>query len=186
MKKIKSLLMLLKNRLPLFLLIFCVAVGAIAGAAYSKYINNLDLNVDMNISAGDIQIKVVKDSDGKYSICHASGSTIPAYIRFAVVVNWKNTTDDTLWYISPGEVVIYAPCAQLLNGYYYCVADGSAVIPIDKVLSYITVTTSASAPDDCELYVQILAEGIQCLPANAVKEAWGVTFEDGAWKQATP
>jgi hypothetical protein len=186
MKITKSLLAYIKGRLPLVLLLVCTVSCVVVSAVYAKYIKDVDKGIDMNVvSQGDVNIEVVEIGEGKYSIRHAEGSKIPAYIRFTVVVNWKNKNNGTLWYVSPSTVTVNADCAQKLSdGYYYCVVDRKAEIAVGKVLSGIQVTTTATKPgEEYELDVQILAEAIQCLPAGVVEEAWGATFDGTAWSK---
>ena len=179
----KRLLMYIKDRMILVLLAACIISGAVASAVYAKYVKSFDSEVGVNIVGyGDIEIAVEKQTDGSYTIKHGSNSNIPAYIRFAIIVSWKGT--DGIWYVDPSdpEVEYNVPNAQLLDGYYYCVYNGSAEISPKTALNGITVTTTAEPPvDGYEFYVQIVAEAIQCVPADAVKDAWGVTFNGTDW-----
>lgn len=182
MKIGKGLLMYIKRKLPMLLLLVCAILCVASSAVYAKYVKDVDTDVDMNVvSNGDVEIEVVKNSEGDYAIRHTANSKIPAYIRFTVVTNWKSKTEDKLWYISPESVTVDAPCAQLVDGYYYAVVDGKAEIALNTVLDGITVTTATAAPDGYELYVQILAEAIQCMPTGVVESAWGVTFNGTTW-----
>ncbi|MBE6621209.1 MAG: hypothetical protein E7625_07605 [Ruminococcaceae bacterium] len=184
--KTKRLLTYIKDRLPLLLLLVCVISCAVASAVYAKYVKDIDANVSMDITGvGDIEIEVVKQSNGTYTIQHGDDSRIPAYIRFAIVVNWKHKTNGTLWYINPSDLSYTVPNAtQLSDGYYYGVKDGNAQIAVGTVLSGIMVTTESTPPsDEYELNVQILAEAIQCVPEDAVEIAWDAAFIDGNWKK---
>ena len=184
----KRLLKYVKDRMVLILLIVCIISCAIASAVYAKYVKDIDSDVDVSVvGEGDLEIAVVKNADGSYTIKHTTNSKIPAYIRFAIIVNWKGT--DGLWYIDPASVDYNVPNAQFLSedGYYYCIYDGSAEIDVGTLLSGITVTTTASPPvEGYEFYVQIVAEAIQCMPAGVVEEAWDARFVDGAWEKITP
>ena len=173
----------------LIILSLCIISCAIASAVYAKYVKDLDSNVNVNvIGYGDIEIEVVEKDDGTYSIKHDGGSDIPAYIRFAIVVNWKGA--EGLWYIDPTDVECDVPdeCAQLLSdGYYYCIYDGKPEIDVNEVISGIKVTTSSLPPiDGYEFHVQIIAEAIQCVPTSVVKNAWNAEFKNGSWVKLTP
>lgn len=191
MKKRKRLVTFVKNKFPAILLVFCVLICGVFSAVYAKYIKDIDKEVSTNIvGAGEIQIGITKSVDENthtFQIAHVTDSRIPAYIRYAVVANWKNG-DDEIWYVPPTSVSVTIPAegkfkvTKLSDGYYYCIYDGNAEIALDTVLSGIEVTTTATAPDGYELHVQLLVEAIQCVPADVVKDAWGVTFQDGAWK----
>ena len=188
MKMQKRLLTYIKDRMVLILLIVCILSCAIASAVYAKYVKDLDSEVDVNIvGEGDLEIVVVKNADGSYTIKHDTNSKIPAYIRFAIMVSWEGT--EGIWYIDPASVDYTVPNAQLLSedGYYYCVYDGRAEIDVETVLSGITVTTTATPPaEGYEFSVQIVAEAIQCMPQDVVETAWGARFVDGAWEKLTP
>lgn len=189
MKMKKRLLMYIKDRMILVLLTLCIASGAAASAVYAKYVKSFDSEVGVNIVGyGDIEVVVEKQTDGlhtSYTIKHGGDSNIPAYIRFAIIVNWKGA--DGVWYVDPSDVEYNVPNAQPLDGYYYCVYDGSAKIDLGTEIEGITVTPTTAAPiEGYEFHVQILAEAIQCVPADAVKDAWGVTFDNGTWKKVTP
>ena len=186
MKIVKSLLRYIKSRLPRVLLVVCTASCVVVSAVYTKYIKDVDTNVDLSVvGEGNVEIEVVKNGAEEYSIRHSVNSKIPAYIRFTVVVNWKNINNGTLWYVSPDAVNIDVDCAQKLSdGYYYGVVGDKAEISRDTVLSGIQVTTTATAPgEEYELDVQILAEAIQCMPSDVVKEAWGATFDGASWSK---
>ena len=182
MKRLKFLPANLKAKLPMILILVSIVISSATGAIYAKYVKNVDKDVVTSVvSNGEVEIEIVKNSEGDYTIRHTSNSKIPAYIRFTVIANWKSTTDDAIWYLSPESVTVNAPCAQLVDGYYYCVADTKAEIALGTTLDGITVTTTESAPAGYEFNVQILAEAIQCMPAGVVEDAWGVTYNGTAW-----
>lgn len=185
MKILKGLLAYIRHRLPVLLLMACVVSFTVTGALYAKYVKDVDKDVTVDVvSDGDVEIEITLNSAGEYSIQHTSNSKIPAYIRFTVITNWKNTATDELWYLNPESVTVTAPCAQQLSdGYYYAVVDGKAEIALNTVLSGITVTTTQTAPAGYELSVEILAEAIQCMPASAVEDAWGATFNGTTWSK---
>lgn len=185
MKMKKRLLMYIKDRMILVLLTLCIASGAAASAVYAKYVKSFDSEVGVTIVGyGDIEIAVKKETNGSYTIKHGDDSNIPAYIRFAIIVNWKGA--DGVWYVDPSDVNYSVPNAQLLDGYYYCVHEGSAKIGLGTEIKDIVVTTTAAPPaEGYEFHVQILAEAIQCMPANAVEDAWGVKFDGTNWVKST-
>ena len=177
----KRLQTYVKDRMVLLLLALCIISCAIASAVYAKYIKDHDSDVNVNIVGSvDLETTVVENSDGSYTIKHDTDSNISAYIRFTIVVNWKN--EDGVWYISPSNVQYDVPNAQLLgDGYYYAVCDGSAEIDVGTEITDIRVSTTMAPPSGYELSVQIVAEAIQCVPADSVEDAWGVRFENGSW-----
>lgn len=180
----KRFLAFIKGRLPLVLLSVCVLVCGVFSAVYAKYIKDIDNNVDITIiGEGKIELAVSKSTvDGafQFQIAHTGNSRIPAYIRYAVVANWKDAGGN-IWYVPPTSVTVTAPNAQLLDGYYYCVYNNKAEIELGTVLSGIQVTTTATAPDGYTFHVQLLVEAIQCVPADVVTTTWGVKFQGENW-----
>lgn len=179
----KRILAFIKGRLPLVLLSVCILVCGVFSAVYAKYIKDIDNDVVIDIvGEGDIELAVSKNTDDDtFQIAHHTDSRIPAYIRYAVVANWKDG-EGNIWYTPPTSVTVNNSHAQLLDGYYYCVYEGKAEIELGTVLSGIQVEATGSAPAGYTLHVQLLVEAIQCVPADVVEDAWGVTFQDGAWK----
>ena len=182
MTKGKRLLMYIKDRLPLLLLLVCVVSCAIASAVYAKYVKDIDTDISMNISGeGNIDVEVV-NADGKYTIRHTETSRISAYVRFAVVVNWTNDNKEVYHIFSSTDCIIDPPnCTKLEDGYYYY----NGPLPLDAEIKDIVVTlkNDVTPPSGFTNFnVQILVEAIQCVPEDAVKNAWGVSFENGAWK----
>ena len=184
----------IKSRLPLLLLAFCLITCAVASMVYGKYVNNNKSEAGINVTAqGVLTIPVTggeteQAGTYEYTITNkpvsedAEGSNIPAYIRAAIVVNWQDA-EGNLWAIPPVEGTDYfiSSDCDLIGGYYYykgeC-APGSEF--------QITVTQTANpTPPACTLHVKILAEGIQCMPANAVEDAWGMKYEGGNWVKVT-
>ena len=186
----------IKSRLPLLLLAFCLITCAVASMVYGKYVNNNKSEADINVTAqGVLTIPVTGGETEQagtyvYTITNkpvsedAEGSNIPAYIRAAIVVNWQDA-EGNLWASPPvknKDYVISSDCA-MIGGYYYyngeC-APGSS-FPIT-----VTLTANATPPAGCTLHVKILAEGIQCMPADAVENAWGMKYEGDTWVKVTP
>jgi hypothetical protein len=186
----------IKSRLPLLLLAFCLITCAVASMVYGKYVNNNKSEADIDVTAqGVLTISVTggeTEQAGTYEYtitnkpvsADSEGSNIPAYIRAAIVVNWQDA-EGNLWASPPvkdKDYVISSNCVMIGDYYYYkgeC-APGSA-FPIT-----VTLTANATPPAGCTLHVKILAEGIQCMPANAVENAWGMKYKGGTWVEVTP
>ena len=185
----------IKSRLPLLLLAFCLITCAVASMVYGKYVNNNKSEAGINVTAqGVLTIpvtgKTVQEGTYEYTITNkpvsadSEGSNIPAYIRAAIVVNWQDA-EGNLWAIPPVEVedyVISSDC-QMIGGYYYYRGECA---PGREFQITVTQTADATTPAGCTLHVKILAEGIQCMPANAVEDAWGMKYEGGTWVEVTP
>jgi hypothetical protein len=174
----------IKRRGILLLIVLCVATCAAVSIIYAKYITDqtTEPNVDI-IAEGELQI-TVSGSTPNYTITNTTQSNMPAYVRFAVIVNWKNGDGD-LWAIPPAEgedkdyTITVDGCTKLGSYYYY---NGMRA-PEE---GFPVVITPRSEKPGYTLDVQILAEGIQCLPVSAAKYAWAAIFNGTEWVPDTP
>lgn len=176
----------IKSRLPLLLVAFCIITCAVASMVYAKYVANQGGDATINITAnGELKIEVKSESaDGslfEYSITNVStNQPIVAYIRAAVVVNWQDG-EGNLWAIPPkaSDYTITASNCTLLDGYYYY--NGTRAqnqgFPIT-----VRLAAGATPPSGYTLHVQILAESIQSVPADAAEKAWDAKFNDTEWE----
>lgn len=179
----------IKSRLPLLLLSLCIITSAVASLIYAKYVDDQSNNAEIDITVdGTLVITVSPGSHdtGVYTITNDSTSTIPAYVRFAVVVNWQDG-EGNLWAIPPKatEYTITAEnCTLLLDdGYYYYNGIRN---PSEGFAVTVERTDSAKAPNGYDnLHVQIVAEGIQSVPLSAAGNAWGYKYENNAWSVYT-
>ena len=105
-------------------------------------------------------------------------SDIPAYIRAYIVVTWKDRQGNVCGQV-PVEGTNYEMSINPNKGwtqsgdYWYC---KTAIAPGEFTPVLIdSCTSNNSAPDDnYKLSVEIIAEAIQSVPEEAVKDAWGV------------
>ena len=173
----------IKSRLPLLLLSFCLITCAVASMVYGKYVDDREEAATLDIIAeGELTITVTGPDGnlpGEYTITNdkTKGSTIPAYVRFAVVVNWQDG-EGNLWAVPPTEGTHYTVTASdctLLNNYYYY--NG-----VRNPGDVITVTvTPGEAKAGYTLHVQIVAEGIQSVPLSVAESAWHATYNGSEW-----
>lgn len=171
-----------KRRGVLLLIVLVVATCAAVSIIYAKYVTDETVKPDVSVIAeGKLQITVA-ESAPNYTITNTSSSNIPAYVRFAVVVNWQSS-EGYLWVVPPTEGVDYTitadNCTKLGDYYYYngTRAPGEA---------FPVVVTPKTEMAGYELDVKIPAEGIQCLPQSAAENAWGAKFNGSAWVTVTP
>jgi hypothetical protein len=179
--------MYIKKRLPVFLwVLFALSCVGTSGL-YAKYVMDIDTDISVNISSkGDIEIAVEKIDDSTFTIKNVSTAETPAYIRFAVIVNWADENGN-LYYINPTTVGLSVAdkpfgdlCTKLeKDGYYYYNGTVSAGAEIPKI--YVTVGSSAP-PGYTHRRITVLAEGIQCWPEAVVKDAWNATFNGTIWE----
>lgn len=173
----------IKSRLPLLLLSLCIMTSAVASMIYAKYVDDAKKDAELDIIAsGNLVVTVSPESHaaGVYTITNdkTKGSTIPAYVRFAVIVNWQDG-DGNLWAVPPTEGTHYTVTASdctLLNNYYYYNGvrnPGEAIT--------VTVNAVGSGQVGYTLHVQIVAEGIQSVPLSVAESAWHATYNGSKW-----
>ena len=155
----------LKNRTTALILTVCILLCAAGGMVYAKYIKDIDNSENVNIIAEGVLNITVTGAETTYTVKNDDASNMPAYVRFTVVVN--KIKDGHIWALDPGAYTLEAPnCTKIDDCYYYndTLAKGGSF--------NVTVTSSVT-----DLQVQVLAEGIQCVPANVAQSAWGHTYD---------
>ena len=167
----------IRHNLFVLLVILCILSCSVVSLVYAKYIADSSSNTEMEIVAqGELDVAVTNQGGGNYTVSNVAASNIPAYVRFAVVVNWVDS-DGNVWPYSVQDAytVNANQCSKVGNYYYYngiCQPgdDGFevSVVPLKTMTGY-------------SLQVQILAEGIQIVPETAAQDAWGVTYNGSAW-----
>lgn len=108
-----------------------------------------------------------------------------AYIRAAIVVNWKDqdgniyggakpilNTDYTLELNGSDWVVG-------VDGYYYHRASVAPAGVTEILIEKCEVAQNAAVPGGYSLAVEIVASAIQAAPETAVRENWNATVENG-------
>ena len=112
-----------------------------------------------------------------------------AYIRVAVIVNWKSADGSKVWATAPktGEyTIVYNTNSRwarsLADGYWYHTAE---VAP-DGLTDVLITSATQNAPgpkgtDGTQYYlsIEIVASAIQSTPDNVVKDMWGATASNG-------
>ena len=163
----------------ILLLILCMLSCCVVGWIYARYVVDQNSNTEMEIIAeGKLDILVTEGTNHTYTVRNATTSNMPAYVRFAVVVNWVDS-DGNVWPYSVQDAYTVNAnqcCSKVGNYYYYngiCQpGDDGFTVSVEPKTTMIGYT----------LQVQILAEGIQIVPETAAKNAWGVTFDGDNWK----
>ena len=173
-----------KNRWVVLILILSITVCAVGGMVYAKYVADMSNKTGINITAvGKLNMSVTgpaKEVAGDtYTITNSDASNMPAYVRVAVVVNWQDANGN-VWATPPVEGTDYtveaSDCTKH-DGYYYFNGTRKPGENFSVKINPVTSKTGYT------LHVQILAEGIQCVPASTAQTAWGATFESGSWEK---
>ena len=116
--------------------------------------------------------EVLCSVDNSYNVTNEGN--VDAYLRAAVIVNWKNSNGDVSG-IAPKKDINYTLAVgdgwfEGGDGYYYyedvVAPKQAAATPV------VTVSNATGTPDGFSLDVQVLGEAIQSEPAEAVQNAW--------------
>ena len=175
----------------LLVLLCCTVAGTLA------YLVDKSGPVTNTFEPAYVTTKVKEDFDGttKSNVKIQNTGNIDAYIRATVVVNWASDSDkekNVVSGIAPVKDTDYKITYNTSGWYYdtetdywYCttavpskeqVADEKdSFTPI--LITKCELAEGANVPDGYHLQVTILADGIQSVPADAVRQAWGVTVD---------
>ncbi len=152
-------------------LIFCASVGGTIA-----YLVTNTQEVTNTFTPSDVEIKIneTKTDDGKTktsitieNVDDAAKEDIPCYIRVKLVSNMQDKNGNVT---GSAEVPTFQLGSDWLNagdGYYYY----KKVVPVDKSTSNLLAENSQMQLAANQA-VEVLAEGIQSVPASAVNEAW--------------
>lgn len=164
------------KRKTLRILCLCVLLLALAGGGVYAWLTSGNHTVTGTITPAAVSTAVQEDGSGE-NVCVQNTGGVTAYIRAAVVVNLLDAqgnvsaktpepgTDYTIAYASDGWT-------QGGDGYYYYAYP---VAPGERTAALIETCTARSS--DSGVQVQVLAEGVQSVPAEAVGHAWGAAVD---------
>lgn len=157
-------------------LIICVAVGGTIA-----FIVDRTNSVKNTFTPGEVKIDITEKFDGtvKSSIKVKNTGNTPAYIRVNLVTYMAEDGNPTADKAPALSFDLNTNDWVKIGNYYYCkdpVAAGETSPELLANGSSITLVTGQ--------VVDVLAEGIQSTPSNAVEQAWGVSLDGGAIKGA--
>lgn len=173
------------NKLAILFIAVVMLIGAVVGSSVAFLVTET-APVENKFSYASISTNIKENFDGetKKDVQVVNNGDTAAYIRATYVINWLNKdgtiaasvpTDysysltenpDSKWTYNPNDGYFY---------YWTPVAPGG--LTAGSLLTCI-VTEQPDNPQYI-LSVEILATAVQSTPANAVKEAWGVTPPSG-------
>lgn len=173
--------MKLNKRAVALLVSLVLLVTAVAGVTVA-YIMDRTEKVVNTFTPSRVTCKVVDETNYAYTVQN-TGDTA-AYIRAAILVNWKN---------SDGHIYAKAPVFTVelgdgwekgVDGYYYYTKPVAAGVQIPETL---TVKVESADTAEHELFVEVVASAIQAT-SEAVKD-WSngvaTAANDGADLQVT-
>lgn len=168
----------------ILVLLCCAVAGTVA------YLVTSTGPVTNTFTPASVTTEVVEEFNGqtKSNVKIQNTGDIDAYIRVAVIVNWADENGNVYGGATPVADTDYkidynkSDWFQGSDGYYYCKTAVKSVKQdasdcYTPVLINSCYPVARQAPEGYALQVTILADGIQSVPADAVRQAWGVTVD---------
>lgn len=162
----------------ILVLLCCAVAGTVA------YLVTSTGPVTNTFTPAHVSTEVKEEFDGttKSNVRIKNTGDIDAYIRVAVIVNWADENGNVYGGAVPKEGKDYSELklktswVKGSDGYYYYTNPVAPEAFTTAMFEPITQQQDC-ADTNYKLQVTILADGIQSVPADAVKEAWGVTVD---------
>lgn len=177
----------MKGRIISYLLLLAVII-AVSIPLASAYMVKQTEKISNVIEIAQVSCSVSEKFDGqkKTSVTINNTSNIEAYIRVRVVSYWQDSKGNTVARASemPEFTVSNAWIADTANQTYYCKTPIKAGDATPEFLAnnfFILLRSDTQIHNDVvyeyHQVVEIIAEAIQSLPADAVTSSWGVTVD---------
>lgn len=166
--------------LPIVLVLIVAVVTLTATGVFASLGDTTSV---INVKTGQVGCEVTKN----YSI--RSTGTVPCLIRAKVVVNWLDEEGNLLAFAPEDAQLSIIPASGWVqrpdkdaegkkppveDGYWYYAGVAQ---PGEQYAFLDTVKATGG-----KVRVTVLAEALQAAPKQAVLDAWGMEFRDGAWK----
>lgn len=164
----------------LALLLLGSVLGVIAYMQAHSHISNT-----FTVAVMKLDINETFDGSEKSDVKVLNQGDVPAYLRAAVVVNWKDADGNILLPIPEKDkdysITMGDGWTRGSDGYWYCkspvAVEANSPVLIEKC-------ERISIDSGKHLSVDILVQGVQAAPLDAVKELWGATVSaDGTLKK---
>lgn len=173
------------RRKLLLTVIAVVLIAAVAAGITLAIMSMRSDSVNNSFTSGKVKVTVDEDFDPgdkvKKDVFVRNDSNTGAYIRAAIAVTWQDASGNVY-----GEAPVLGEDYTLTrsasgwksgsDGYYYWTSVVAAGGKTENLIDECKVIGNAPA-DGYTLHVEIVAQGIQATPKDAVTEAWGVTVD---------
>lgn len=164
--------------LAAFLLIFTVTAGSTLAylVVSTPSVENIFLPTSLSGEVKEDPFDKVTKKDVYVDV----QGDVDAYVRAAIVVTWKNSTTGAVHITKPVEGTDYTIeygtgwTEKKADGFYYYTSKVNAGGQTTNLIDTCVVNEAAPA-EGYTLSVEILTQGIQAEPAQAVVDAWGAT-----------
>ena len=165
-------------------LLFLVTAGV--GGTLAFIVDKTD-SVQNTFTPATVECEVHEYFNGvrKENVRVENTGNVDAYIRVALVVNWRDANDN-IYGKQPVDGIDYTMRLSLNtggwmknpdDGYYYLVhpaTPGYETAPL--IISCEPV--ASKVPEGCRLSVEVIASAIQAQPISTAETAWGVSISD--------
>ena len=161
----------------LTLIISLVALCAVAVGGTLAWLFDSSGKLENKFYVPDAKIDIEETFDGseKRDVGVTNNGEADVYVRVMLVETWRNASNQVV--AKPeGAVVSYewgsGDWVTGPGGYYYYTKPLAAGDTTPNLINKATCTVPEGA---ALMDLEVVAQGIQALPENAVEEAWGVT-----------
>ena len=173
----------MSKRAAVLLLSLALVVFATIGTTMAYLVGQTGPIVNTFTSANvDSEVNEKINTGVKNNVTIKNTGDVPAYIRAAVVVTWRNSNGEVMPASTDSYNITWTESGWIkgTDGFYY---NETAVASKDETGELFTACepVEGKAPaEGYELCVEILSEAIQAEPAGAVESAWtAVKVVDG-------
>ena len=156
---------------------------ALAISGTVAWLTTKDAPITNSFNPSKVACEVTESFDGtvKSSVNVKNTGDIDAYIRVKLVTYRTNERGQHIG--GTAEIPAFTPGAGWVpyNGYYYYTKPVAPnTLPENALIGSIELKASYDDADGGKQAIDVMAEAIQSVPAEAVGEAWGVTISEGS------
>jgi hypothetical protein len=156
---------------------------ALAISGTVAWLTTKDAPITNTFNPSKVACEVTESFDGtvKSSVNVKNTGDIDAYIRVKLVTYRTNERGQHIG--GTAEIPAFTPGAGWVpyNGYYYYTKPVAPnTLPENALIGSIELKASYDDADGGKQAIDVMAEAIQSVPAEAVGEAWGVTISEGS------
>ena len=156
---------------------------ALAISGTVAWLTTKDKPITNTFNPSKVACEVTESFDGtvKSSVNVKNTGDIDAYIRVKLVTYRTNERGQHIG--GTAEIPAFTPGAGWVpyNGYYYYTKPVAPnTLPENALIGSIELKASYDDAGGGKQAIDVMAEAIQSVPAEAVGEAWGVTISEGS------
>ena len=155
------------------ILIICLAVGGTVAfiVTQTQAVKNTFTPSDVEVKIQEVFQDNIKSSITVLNVDDADKEDVPCYIRVKLVSNIQDNDGNVLRAAPLGEISLNSDWIDGGDGCYYY----KNVVEVGQSTSNLLADGASITLTDGQV-VEVLAEGIQAMPKQAVIDAWGQTI----------